>query len=80
MPRFTKRPTGLGKPDDYVFLVDGKERGRCYLDLIPSGELTGPRRVPRWHWTVYGSVRAGNENTLENAQEAFKRVIEERGR
>lgn len=72
------RHTGLGSPDDYVFLVDGVERGRCYLHMAPTGALSGPQFVPRWHWTIYGVGAGGDEDTLEKAQEGFKKRMESR--
>jgi hypothetical protein len=78
MPHFTMRLTWPDDPErteDFVFLVDGKERGRCYRHWVPNPNAKHPAMVQRWKWTVYSSVENGNEDTLEQAQAAFKRVI-----
>ena len=53
------------RPDDYVFRIDGKDAGRCYLTVA-----TASRHV--WLWTVYGRATRGMEETLEQAQRRFK--------
>lgn len=65
---YTRRPTGFENPDDYVFLYDGKEVGRCYRGLFAS--------VEGWLWTIYGSNISGIEESLEVAQERFKETYD----
>jgi hypothetical protein len=72
MPEYTKRRTNFSvdHPDwDFVFLVDGKDAGRCYYTERPGLHWV-------WHWTIYGRPLTGDEPTLEAAQEAFKRAYE----
>ena len=67
MPGYTMRPTWphTNTTTDYVFLIDGKEAGRCYETTIAGG-----RRV--WLWTVYGSPLGGTERSLAIAKMRFK--------
>jgi hypothetical protein len=66
--KFTVRPSWPDKSDDFEFLVDGRAAGRCYKH-IRGGLL---KRGDGWHWTVYGTNRDGDEDTIEQAQAAFK--------
>lgn len=67
MPTYTMRHAwpGENRPNDYVFRVNGKDSGRCYLSTA-----SGAREV--WLWTVYGRHARGMEDTLEQAQRRFK--------
>jgi hypothetical protein len=73
MARYTMRLAWPDDPkalDDYVFMVDGKEAGRCYL-MIATMDLGLV-----WRWTVYGTSKGGMEDTLEEAQRRFKATLE----
>jgi hypothetical protein len=61
-------PDDPGRPNDFVFRVDGRDAGRCYFM-----HAAGNRAV--WLWTVYGSPRGGMEDTLGEAQRQFKAAI-----
>jgi hypothetical protein len=69
MPTYTMRLTKLNpeSTDDFVFLIDGKESGRCYFTRASNNR-------DLWLWTVYGSSVGGMEDTLEEAQAKFKRA------
>jgi hypothetical protein len=82
MPEYTLRPTGRS-PDDYVFLCDGVEVGRCYLRTLSNN-------AQMWTWTIYigGHVKrivsgvpiAGYTPTFDEANQqfrgSFQRMIE----
>jgi hypothetical protein len=68
--RYTLRrtwPDEPDRPDDYVFRCDVVDVGRCYLRQLADNES-------RWHWTVYGTNLSGNEESLDAAKTAFKRL------
>ena len=68
MRHYSMRLTWPDEPnrrDDFVFRVDGKDAGRCYLT-----HATGRRDV--WRWTIYGTSKGGMEDTLQDAQAKFK--------
>lgn len=65
MPSYTMRCTWPDRQNDYVFKIDGKEAGRCYLTIATAG-----RHV--WLWTVYGRATGGMEVSLAEAQQHFK--------
>ena len=69
MPRYPMRPTWPDdpkRPDDYVFRVDGRDAGRCYLMIATYN------RGLVWRWTVYGTSKGGMEDTLEDAKARFR--------
>ena len=72
MPSYTMRRTWpeTNRNDDYVFRIDGRDAGRCYLTTAAHAQ-----RV--WLWTVYGTPRGGMEESLETAQRRFKDAAEE---
>lgn len=69
---FTRVPTNLGNPADYVFRYKGKDVGRCYRSHF--GMTVGQA----WLWTIYsaktipGIAERGHADTLEQAQDDFK--------
>jgi hypothetical protein len=79
---YTMKPSGLGRPDDYVFRYDGLDVGRCYLKTIAANEQ-------RWVWSIYiglyvkakpeAMMTGGMADTLEQAQlefrETFDRIV-----
>ena len=72
MATYTMRrtwPNDADRLDDFVFRVDGKDCGRCYLT-----RAAGNREV--WRWTVYGISSGGMEDRLEDAQQRFKETYE----
>jgi hypothetical protein len=74
MPAYTMRLTWPDDPDctnDFVFRVDGKDCGRCYL-------MRAAFQRDVWRWSVYGSSSSGMEDTLEEAQRQFKKAYDER--
>lgn len=70
------------KPDDYVFLHDGKDAGRCYL----TRDTLINDRKELWLWTIYVGLKVkavppgipitGREESFEAAREAFKRSFD----
>lgn len=62
--RLVPPPPGAG-PHDWMFLIDGREAGRCYRTLRPG-------KVWVWHWTLFETPAAGDADTLDSAQEAFR--------
>jgi len=72
MPEYTMRrtwPDDDKRPNDFVFRIDGKNVGRCYLMVGADSRLV-------WHWTVYGRSTSGMEDTLAEAQQRFKQAYE----
>src|ERR1041384_2713133 len=85
VPQDTRRPTCLNDPhdpDDFVFLCDGLDVGRCKLELLAGA-------IQKWTWTIYiaggpgrpsrsvdGIPIVGTADTLEQAQQYFKDAFE----
>jgi hypothetical protein len=79
MRRYTLRPTWRDQPDDFVFRVDGRDAGRCYLRQFANNELL-------WSWTIYiglditgtlpGVPIAGATETLDQAKAEFRASYE----
>src|ERR1044071_9034910 len=84
MPHYTRRLTRLSdppNPNDFVFLCDGIEVGRCMLERLAGA-------TEKWTWTIYitglgrpnrsveGIPIVGAADTLDQAQENFKNAFE----
>jgi len=49
MPRYTMRLTRLSNPpdpNDFIFLCDGLDVGRCKLEMLAGA-------IQKWTWTIY---------------------------
>jgi hypothetical protein len=68
--RYTMRRMWPQYPEreDYVFVCNGEDVGRCYLDRFPDGD--------RWQWTIYGSNLGALELTLDDAKAEFCAAFE----
>jgi hypothetical protein len=72
MPRYTMRRTWPDRdsPNDFTFLYDGKEVGRCYLTHIGGSGRTA------WLWVVYRTSIKEFADTLAETQAKFKAAYE----
>src|ERR1051325_804559 len=85
VPQYTRRLTRLSDPpdpNDFIFLCDGLDVGRCKLEMLAGA-------VQKWTWTIYigggpgrpsrsveGIPIVGTADTLEQAQQYFKDAFE----
>jgi hypothetical protein len=56
-------------PEDYSVVVDGKDIGRIYRTLAPGGQQ-------RWRWSLYSRNAGGLVDSIEDANEAFRKAWE----
>ena len=85
MPQYTRRLTHLGDPpdpNDFIFLCDGLDVGRCKLEMLAGA-------IQKWTRTIYiaggpgrpsrsvdGIPIVGAAETLDEAQENFKNAFD----
>jgi len=85
VPRYTRRLTRLSDPpdpNDFIFLCDGLDVGRCKLEMLAGA-------IQKWTWTLYiaggpgrpsrsveGIPIVGTADTLDQAQQYFKDAFE----
>jgi hypothetical protein len=73
------RKTRPDRPNDWLFVYNGRDVGRCCRRSIAGGEL-------RWHWSIFvgthirrlvnGVPIAGHAETLDRADQQFQASFE----